>query len=156
MSESHMSSFLTNYNKNSVGFNKKKLANNFHHCIGDIGKELGRRWADMDQESKAKWEEKAKEAKAKYEEAMKNYSPSDEFLRGKAEHEEAKKIRINCTRKFSPKEVKNFFEFASNNCVKLSTERPDLSIPVLQNMLWEAWCSQGVEETQENKQFRSV
>ena len=55
--------------------------------LAEIGKELGRRWAQLDSESKAEYERASKASKEKFEEEMKNYRPSEEFLRKKAELE---------------------------------------------------------------------
>ena len=45
--------------------------------LAEIGKELGRRWAELDSESKAEYERVSKASKEKYEEEMKNYQPSE-------------------------------------------------------------------------------
>jgi len=111
--------------------------------IGEIGKELGKRWSEMTGESKATYEEKAREAKTAYEQAMKNYQPSEEFLKEKAAHQElmATKNKKKNHRHFSPQESASYFKFVSNNWLNLAKTKTALTIPVLQNMLWEAWCA---------------
>merc|ERR1712098_898338 len=81
--------------------------------IGEIGKELGKKWSEMGAESKSTWEEKARGLKADYDEAMKSYTPSEEFLREKAAHQEAMKNKRN-KRHYSPSEVQSYFDFVSN------------------------------------------
>lgn len=46
---------------------------NPEYGVGDIAKELGRRWADADPESKAKYEAMAEKDKARYEREMTAY-----------------------------------------------------------------------------------
>ena len=58
--------------------------------VGEVGKEMGRRWAELDKDKKGKYETIQAKAKVKYEEEMKNYQPSKEFLEMKAEQDKKK------------------------------------------------------------------
>ena len=61
---------------------REKLGN---ISVGEVGKELGRRWAVLDKDRKGRYETIHMEAKARYEEEMKSYQPSQQFLEKKAE-----------------------------------------------------------------------
>ena len=52
--------------------------------VGEVGKELGRRWALLDKDSKGKYETAHMEDKARYEQEKENYQQSNEFLEKKA------------------------------------------------------------------------
>ena len=59
-------------------------------AIGEVGKEMGRRWGLMDQQEKLKYEDAYKKDKARYEEEMKTYQPSQQFLDRKVRHDDMK------------------------------------------------------------------
>ena len=61
---------------------REKLGN---ISVGEVEKELGRRWAVLDKDRKGRYETIHMEAKARYEEEMKSYQPSQQFLEKKAE-----------------------------------------------------------------------
>jgi len=115
--------------------------------IGEVGKELGRMWANMEQETKGKYEAEAKRLMEEYHVAVKNYTPSEAFLKDKEAHEESLKIKkIKVNRKFSFSEASNYFDFVSNNWSKIAKENEnaeDLSIPLVQEKLWDAWSAKG-------------
>ena len=48
--------------------------------VGEVGKELGRRWALIDVDSKGKYETAYREEKLRYEKEKENYQPSTWFL----------------------------------------------------------------------------
>ena len=48
--------------------------------FSDAGKELGKRWNDLNAESKEVYEIRSKTEKMEYKQNMENYKPSDEFL----------------------------------------------------------------------------
>ena len=52
--------------------------------VGEVGKELGRRWGLLDKDSKGKYETAHMEDKARYEQEKENYQQSNEFLEKKA------------------------------------------------------------------------
>ena len=55
-------------------------------CKGsEVQKELGKRWAALDDKSKEVFEEEAKKDKERYEEERRSYTPSREFIKRKAE-----------------------------------------------------------------------
>jgi len=56
-------------------------------AIGEVGKEMGRRWSLMDQQERKKYDEMYKEDKVRYEEQMKTYQPSKQFLETKMKHD---------------------------------------------------------------------
>ena len=48
--------------------------------VGEVGKELGRRWALIDVDSKGKYETAYREEKLRYEKENENFQPSTWFL----------------------------------------------------------------------------
>ena len=55
-------------------------------CNGaEVTKELGKRWAALDDKDKEVFEEAAKKDKERYEEERRSYTPSEEFIKRKAE-----------------------------------------------------------------------
>jgi len=66
----------------------KYISENGASAVTEFAKEMGKRWNVLDREVKMLWDEKGKLAKTEYEEAMKDYNPSEEFLRRKADHDQ--------------------------------------------------------------------
>ena len=65
-------------------------------CKGsEVQKELGKRWAALDDKSKEVFEEEAKKDKERYEEEMRSYTPSEDFKKRKAEFEDKAKVSSN-------------------------------------------------------------
>ena len=65
---------------------REKLGN---ISVGEVEKELGRRWAVLDKDRKGRYETIHMEAKPRYKEEMKSYQPSQQFLEKKAEQASA-------------------------------------------------------------------
>ena len=107
-------------------------------AIGDVGKELGRRWGLIDQEGKKKYEEAFREDKARYEEEMKTYQPSNEFLERKAKHD----MVLKGGNKESDTDMEKYFFFLQSNWRKISSENPGLNSKEVQEIAWTQW-SQG-------------
>jgi len=113
--------------------------------LAEIGKELGRRWAELDFESKAEYERASKASKEKFEEEMKNYRPSEEFLRKKAELE-AKSGEVTSVSLYSPSK---YFTFIFNTWREIHLSQPNLSAKDIQDQVWQRWISAGnVQETE--------
>ena len=53
--------------------------------VGQVSKEIGRRWAELDKDKIEKYEVASAKGKARYLNDMKNYQPSKQFLEKKAE-----------------------------------------------------------------------
>ena len=53
--------------------------------IGEIGKEIGKRWSSLDKDMKEKYKNVYMKAMAMYQVEMKNYLPSQQFLEKKAD-----------------------------------------------------------------------
>ena len=65
-------------------------------CKGsEVLKEMGKRWAALDDKSKEVFEEEAKKDKERYEEEMRSYTPSEDFKKRKAEFEDKAKVFSN-------------------------------------------------------------
>ena len=66
------------------------------NCNGaEVTKELGKRWAALDDKDKEVFEEAAKKDKERYEEEMRSYTPSEDFKKRKAEFEDKAKVFSN-------------------------------------------------------------
>ena len=59
--------------------------------VGDVGKEMRRRWGLLDSQAKEKYETAFTRDKARYAEEMKSYQPSQQFLEMKAKQALVKK-----------------------------------------------------------------
>jgi len=101
--------------------------------VGEIGKELGRRWAVLDKDKKCKYDAVYLEAKARYEEEMKTYQPSHQFLEMKAKREmEEKEAQKN--------NMAEYFSFVEINWKKVAKEQHVVDKGQLQAILWKIWC----------------
>ena len=107
--------------------------------VGEVGKEMGRRWAELDKDKKGKYETIQAKAKAKYEEEMKNYQPSKEFLEMKAEQD---RKRLTGT-----EHMAEYFSFLKDNWMKVVVEQQMVEETELQEMLWQMWSKGKVVNT---------
>ena len=65
---------------------RAKVQKEMQSCNGaEVTKELGKRWAALDDKDKEVFEEAAKKDKERYEEERRSYTPSEEFIKRKAE-----------------------------------------------------------------------
>ena len=110
--------------------------------VGEVGKEMGRRWAGIDKDMKEKYETAHMEAKARYEQEMSNYQPSQQFLEKKAEH--AKK-------NFGSKEMREYFFFLQENWRKLVDEHQEMGEKEVQEMIWDMWSKDIAGSTKQKK-----
>ena len=123
----------------SVSERPKIIAELGPQSPAEIGKELGRRWAELDPESKAEYERVSKASKEKFEEEMKNYQPSEEFLRKKAEME-ARAGEVTSSSLYTPS---NYFTFLFNTWREIHLSQPNLSAKDIQDQVWQRWISGG-------------
>ena len=98
-------------------------------AIGEVGKEMGRRWGLMDQQEKLKYEDAYKKDKARYEEEMKTYQPSQQFLDRKVRHDDMKAEIAMGT----------YFAYLQSNWRKIVSENPGLSAKEVQEITWTQW-----------------
>ena len=96
--------------------------------VGEIGKELGRRWAVLDKDKNRKYDAVYLEAKARYEEEMKTYQPSHQFLEMKAKREMEEKNNMA-----------EYFSFVEINWKKVAKEKHVVEKGQLQDILWKIW-----------------
>jgi len=113
--------------------------------IGPVGAELARRWAGLDQEERVRWDAKWREEMVKYEEEKKKYSPSQEYLRAAAVHDQKQAKRIektNFVKNWDLKvQVGSYFTYLLTNWVKVALERPELTPKQIQEFVWVQWSS---------------
>ena len=65
---------------------RAKVQKEMQSCNGaEVTKELAKRWAALDDKDKEVFEEAAKKDKERYEEERRSYTPSEEFIKRKAE-----------------------------------------------------------------------
>jgi len=111
-----------------------------------VSYELGKRWSMLSSEEKMKYENKFKEDKAKYEKAMAVYRPSEEFLMKVKQREEniAKKQFSGVgSGKVPQGMMKAYFDFVSDNWLRVAVANHGLSPVDLQRVLWREWTGQG-------------
>jgi len=113
--------------------------------LGPVNGELGRRWAGLDQEERVRWDTKWREEMIKYEEEKKKYSPSQEYLRAAALHDQRQAKRIEKTNFVENWDMKvqvgSYFTFLLTNWVKVALERPELTPKQIQEFVWVQWSS---------------
>jgi len=113
--------------------------------LGPVGAELARRWAGLDLEERVRWDAKWREGMVKYEEEKKKYSPSQEYLRAAAIHDQKQAKRIektNFVKNWDMKvQVGSYFTYLLTNWVKVALERPELTPKEIQEYVWVQWAS---------------
>jgi len=100
--------------------------------VAEIGKELGKRWALLDEVKKSKYENKVVEAKARYDEEMKTYQPSKEFLDKKAELDRKNAQKAN-------RSISDYFSFMELNWRKVAGDYNLTEVGKVQDRLWKTW-----------------
>jgi hypothetical protein len=91
--------------------------------VGEVAKELGRRWAVSDKDRKGRYETIHMEAKARYEEEIKNYQPSQEFLKKKSEQ--------------ASEGMAEYFSFLKENWPNVVMEHKVMEEKEAQEMVWQ-------------------
>ena len=112
--------------------------------VGEVAKEIGRRWAMLDKSKKEKYEAASAEAKARYLEDMKNYQPSQHFLEKKAEQAEKQ------YKKVVGGEMGRYFNFLEGNWMKVAEENVEMTANQVQEMIWKTW-SKGKVDSKKQK-----
>ena len=105
--------------------------------VGEVAKELGRRWAVLDKDRKAMYETIHMEAKARYEEVMKNYQPSQQFLEKKAAH--------------ASEGMAEYFNFLKKNWTTVVVEHKFMEEKEVQEMAWQMWSKEKEMKTKMRK-----
>jgi len=103
-------------------------------AIGEVGKEMGKRWGLMGQLEKSKYVEAYNEDKARYEEEMKTYQPSKQFLDMKVKHDMAMQGGDK-----SETTMEKYFSFLEFNWRKISSENPGSCAKEVQEIAWTQW-----------------
>eukprot|EP00092_Neocalanus_flemingeri_P090543 GFUD01114700.1.p1 GENE.GFUD01114700.1~~GFUD01114700.1.p1 ORF type:complete len:293 (-),score=117.01 GFUD01114700.1:159-1037(-) len=101
--------------------------------VGEVGNEMGRRWARLDKAGKEKYEVAHREAKARYTEETKNYQPSQQFLEKKAEEDRKQKKKIESG------EMEDYFSFVQENWRKVGEEHVKVGPKEVQQIIWQMW-----------------
>jgi len=143
---------ITSFIAFSMSERPKIIADLGLQSLAEIGKELGRRWAQLDSETKAEYERASKASQEKFEEEMKNYRPSEEFLRKKAMLE-AKSSEVPTVSLYSPS---NYFTFLFNTWREIHLSQPNLSAKDIQDQIWQRWISAGNLEGNETGEMISA
>ena len=102
--------------------------------VGEVGKEMGRRWGQLDEEGKEKYKAAFLKDKARYEEERKNYQPSEQFLEMKAEQAKRQKKQAGVETV-----MEKYFSFLLASWRKVSEENPSLGAKEVQEMVWLQW-----------------
>ena len=91
--------------------------------VGDVGKEMGRRWGLLDSQAKEKYETAFTRDKARYKKEMKSNQPSQQFLEMKAKQALVKK---EDDMKTGRTENEKYFSFLLSSWRKRSGENPGI------------------------------
>jgi len=100
--------------------------------VGEVGKELGRRWALLDVDSKGKYETAYREEKVRYEKEKENYQPSTWFLDQKKDFEERKAGR-------EISDMEEYFSFLQENWRTVADDNKTMGVKDVQEMTWQMW-----------------
>ena len=109
--------------------------------VAEVGKELGRRWTELNVESKAVYELASKQAKQRFDEEMKSYQPSEEFIKKKAEIEARSASVAAESSAVSVRTVEAYFAFLFSNWRQVQSGQPDQSAKDIQDLVWQRWNS---------------
>ena len=102
--------------------------------LGQVGKEMGRRWNLLDKQIKERFEAAYIKDKARYEEEMKIYQPSQQFLMMKA----------NQVKRFNElvgmeTAMEKYFSYLLSSWRNVSEMNPTLAGKEVQEMVWLQW-----------------
>ena len=127
---------------------KKVVAEMGNMAVGEVGKEMGRRWGLLDQQSKEEFVAAYQKDKTRYEEEMKNYQPSQQFLEMKAKRLEKEAAKAKDTG------MENYFTFLLSSWKKVSEENSTLSAKQVQEMIWLQWTrgEKGEQESEKDQE----
>ena len=104
---------------------------------GQVMTELGKRWGALDADAKAVFELESKKEKQRYEEEMKDYQPSEEFLRKQANLESAKAGRSS-----QQQQVEGYFTFLLMHWRQVAINNPNNTGKEIQDEVWQMWLAQ--------------
>jgi len=116
--------------------------------VGEVAKELGRRWAEMDKTQKEKYEVASAEAKAKYLVDKENYQPSQLFLEKKAEQVKKQEKKV------VGGEMGKYFNFVEKNWMKVAEENKEMKANEVQEMIWKTWNKDNMVDAAKQKKVR--
>ena len=117
--------------------------------VGEMGKELGRRWGRLGEEERDRFNQMARKDSERYREEMKTYQPSELFLQKKAA---SAKIVVDAP---APA-MEEYFQFLSTRWRNVSSAHPGLAPVHVQDLVWQEWVTgrsglTGVEQTGSRK-----
>ena len=100
--------------------------------VGEVGKELGRRWALLDVDSKGNYEAAYREEKVRYEKEKENYQPSTWFLAQKEDLERRKGGRERDS-------MVEYFSFLQENWRNVAKDNEGMGVKEVQEITWQMW-----------------
>jgi len=113
------------------------------NCNGaEVTKELGKRWAALDDKDKEVFEEAAKKDKERYEEERRSYTPSEEFIKRKAEFDAKANLPNNSVVGQSGSSQEDYFSYLLLNWRQVHLANPGYSGRQTQEEVWRVWQSQ--------------
>jgi len=117
------------------------------NCNGaEVTKELGKRWAALDDKDKEVFEEAAKKDKERYEEERRSYTPSEEFIKRKAEFDAKANLPNNSVVGQSGSSHEEYFSYLLLNWRQVHLANPGYSGRQTQEEVWRVWQSQAQVE----------
>jgi len=112
-------------------------------CNGaEVMKELGKRWAALDDKDKEVFEEAAKKDKERYEEKRRSYTPSEEFIKRKAEFDAKANLPNSSVVGQSGSSLEDYFIYLVLNWRQMHLANPGYSGRQIQEEVWRMWQSQ--------------
>jgi len=108
-------------------------------AVAEVGKELGRRWGELDTESRAEYQITSNKDKERFAEAMKSYKPSEEFLQKKAEVEAKAATAMVTGPGMDSGRFEAYFTFLFTSWQQVHMAHPEYSGKDIQDMVWQHW-----------------
>jgi len=118
---------------------RKVLGEMGNIAMGEVSKEIGKRWGVLAKNEKERYEAAYLEDKARYGEEMKSYQPSQQFLDMRARQESMNKMKGGDGDRTDGESMVNYFTFLMSNWSRISAETPGLGGKEVQEMAWVQW-----------------
>ena len=101
--------------------------------VGEVGRELGRRWNGLEDSVKERFKQMAEVDRLRYKKEMKTYKPSELFLQKKAS--QLKKKGDDAL----PGSLEEYFKFLSSQWRIVASAHPGVSAVHVQDLVWQKW-----------------
>ena len=118
-------------------------------AVGDIMKEVAKRWSVVDNVTKEKYEKAHELDKQRYDSEVKSYCPSDEFLAKQAMY------KVNAVSNMDVKKgIAEYFAFLNEHWRNVAKECKDSSPKEVQDRVWNMWNNNSEKSKKKSKKVR--